>query len=495
MRRAGLRLVRAALLSLLLAACSLAGDVTPPPAVATAQMARPIPTAATASEINPPDGPPDLTSGAAIYAEKCAACHGAGGLGDGELAANLQFPPAALGDPAVATAARPEDWYAVVTLGRIDRLMPGFSSLTDQERWDVVGYALSLSSAPEQQADPSAPASVTGTVRSGTAAAELPAGLQVNLFGFDGDQEALRQTVAADPQGGFRFDDVEAVPGRLFFATVEYQGVIFRSELAHAPAGAGLLQLPLTIYETTSDPGALSVERLHVLIDFPAEDLIRVLELWVLANPSDRVITSPLHIPLPPDAVNLTFEQGELGGRFELTDGGFLDREPIPPGSGIDQLAFAFDLPRSSRFEQQVEQPVQAVTVLVPADGPRVSGLQDQGVQDLGGLPMRNYVGGPLQAGELLRFRVSGSVGGSTGSASVLLGGAALLGAGLLAARWWTAGNSPRSSGGQGAEQLLEAMAWLDDEYGRGEIAESAYQTRRAALKARALAAMRRGDD
>jgi len=375
--------------------------------------------------------------------------------------------------------------------------MPGFNSLTDQERWDVVGYALSLSSSlePVALADSSAPASVIGTVRSGTAAANVPAGLQIDLFGFDGEQEALRQTVAADRQGEYRFDEVEAVPGRLFFTTVEYQGVIFRSELAHVPADADLLQLPLTIYETTSDPGALAVERLHVLIDFPAEDLIRVLELWVLANSSDRVIVSPLSIPLPPGAVNLTFEQGELGERFELTEQGFLDREPIPPGSGIDQLAFAFDLPAAARCEQQVQQPVQAVTVLVPAEGARVSGLEDRGVQDLGGLPMRNYTGGPLDPGDVLRFRVSGAVGTSPAIAGTLFGAVALVGAGLLTVRWWTRAKPPRFSAPATTDQLIQAIAVLDDEFERGEIAESAYQSQRAALKARALSELRSNDD
>jgi hypothetical protein len=319
--------------------------------------------------------------------------------------------------------------------------------------------------------------------------------LQINLFGFDGEQEALRQTVAADRQGGYRFDEVEAVAGRLFFTTVEYQGVIFRSELAHVPADSSPLELPLTIYETSFDASGLSVERLHVLIDFPAKDLIRVLELWVLANPSDRVIVSPLSIPLPPGAVNLTFEQGELGERFELTEQGFLDREPIPPGSGIDQLAFAFDLPAAARFEQQVQQQVQAVTVLVPAEGTRVSGLEDRGVQDLGGLPMRNYIGGPLDPGELLSFRVSGAVGSSPAMEGTLIGAAALVGAGLLTVRWWTRGRPQGFSAPANAEQLIQAIARLDDQFERGEIAEAAYQRQRAALKARALSGLRSGDD
>jgi mono/diheme cytochrome c family protein len=40
----------------------------------------------------------------------------------------------------------------MVTVGNIERFMPGFSSLSDAERWDVVAYALSLSSSPEDLA-------------------------------------------------------------------------------------------------------------------------------------------------------------------------------------------------------------------------------------------------------------------------------------------------------------------------------------------------------
>ncbi len=495
MRVARERLLRVALVSLLSAACSLAGDVTPPPALATAQMARPLPEAATASAVTPPDGPPDLTAGAVIFQEKCAPCHGPTGMGDGELAASLQFPPAALGDPDLARGVRPEDWYAVVTLGRIERLMPGFSSLSDQNRWDVVGYALSLSTGTGDRADLGTSAIVTGTVQSGTAAGVIPAGLQINLFGFDGEQEAVRESVAADAQGRFQFEGVEAALGRLFFTTAEYQGVLFRSEVAHAPADASPLELPLTIYETSTDASGLTVERLHVLLDFPAGDLIRVLELWVLANSSDRVITSPLSISLPPNAVNLTFEQGALGDRFELTEQGFLDREPIPPGSGIDQLAFAFDLPAAAHFEQQVGQPVQAVTVLVPAEGARVSGLQDRGVQDLGGLPMRNYIGGPLEPGEVLSFGVSGAAGSSPAIAPTLFGAGALAGAGLLSLRWWRSGKPKRLPAAANTDELIQAIARLDDEFERGEIAEAIYQRQRAELKARALSGLRSGDD
>jgi mono/diheme cytochrome c family protein len=111
------------------------------------------PTAAPEVRLSVPLGPADLASGQALYDDRCAPCHGDGGLGDGPQAADLPNPPAALGDSGVGLSAVPADWYSVVTRGRIDRLMPPFESLTPEQRWDVVSYALTLSEAPSWKAD------------------------------------------------------------------------------------------------------------------------------------------------------------------------------------------------------------------------------------------------------------------------------------------------------------------------------------------------------
>lgn len=143
----------------LLAGCSLAEDVTPPPSLATQQAAQ-IPAPPTsdrpppaALEAVPPARLPDPQAGATIYLDRCAPCHGPAGLGQGSLSSNLEVPPTLLGDTETASLASPEAWYQVVTQGRMERFMPPFSSLSDDQRWDVVGYALTLSSSPEQVAE------------------------------------------------------------------------------------------------------------------------------------------------------------------------------------------------------------------------------------------------------------------------------------------------------------------------------------------------------
>src|SRR4030095_12858251 len=125
--------------TLILTACNftLAEDVTPPP-----NYVPPTP----APTLGPlfPTQIPSIENGAAIFAEKCAPCHGATGLGDGPQGIQLGVTVPAFGLPEIARPASPAQWYTTVTRGNMERFMPPFVSLSDQERWDVVAYAMML---------------------------------------------------------------------------------------------------------------------------------------------------------------------------------------------------------------------------------------------------------------------------------------------------------------------------------------------------------------
>jgi mono/diheme cytochrome c family protein len=134
-----------AILTFLLTACNftLAADVTPPPNYVPPT---PLPT------MGPlyPAQKMDIYNGVSIYMEKCVDCHGADGLGDGEQGKQLPVTVAAIGLPDIAMKAQPAAWYTQVTQGNLERFMPPFASLTDKERWDVVGYALFMHMDPQQ---------------------------------------------------------------------------------------------------------------------------------------------------------------------------------------------------------------------------------------------------------------------------------------------------------------------------------------------------------
>jgi len=133
------------LLALVLTACNLtlAEDVTPPPGYIPPT---PMPT------MGPlfPAQAPNVENGAAIYVAKCAPCHGATGLGDGPQGIQLGVTVRAYGLPEIARPASPAQYYTSVTRGNIERFMPPFASLDDQQRWDVVAYVLTLHTTPEQ---------------------------------------------------------------------------------------------------------------------------------------------------------------------------------------------------------------------------------------------------------------------------------------------------------------------------------------------------------
>jgi mono/diheme cytochrome c family protein len=130
-------------LVMLLSACSLAGDITPPPGSEQepVQQVTQAPGAASFYPILPPD----LANGATLYNRECLPCHGIRGMGDGPQSAQLSVPVAALGLSDFALQNSPADWYKIVSEGDMEHFMPSFTDLTDRERWDVVAYAMSLS--------------------------------------------------------------------------------------------------------------------------------------------------------------------------------------------------------------------------------------------------------------------------------------------------------------------------------------------------------------
>ncbi len=77
-----------------------------------------------------------------IYAEKCEACHGATGKGDGPAGKVLTPPPS---DFAVSLKGKSDDWIAKAIKGGgpavgESAVMPGYGDLSDQQVKELVDY-------------------------------------------------------------------------------------------------------------------------------------------------------------------------------------------------------------------------------------------------------------------------------------------------------------------------------------------------------------------
>lgn len=627
-----MRLLSLLFLSFLLTGCiSLAEDVTPPP-----NYVAPTPAPTLAANIFPASAP-DVNSGAAIYAEKCAPCHGPTGQGDGSQASALPVAVPPLGRADFAFDKSPARWYEVVTQGNLQNFMPGFSSLSDQERWNVVAYAMSMSASAERvqagkalyevncaechgpdgrklpnaslanqqrmaalsnqdiaalsqkgippampaanlsdedasalaaytrtftfassgrvaaapestpsetpestPAESAAPAEQRGTIR-GTilngSGGDIPAGLKVTLHAFIHDlatqqfTEGESRETTASSQGTFTFSDLPLSPSDAYYVSVEYGGVVYESTPA-IPANDGLQEydLPITIYETTTDTSSLAISTAHILLDYSQPGIIQFVEFFVFANMGDKTIVAAeagqpvIEIPLPVGYQNLQFENGVLGERFLQTATGFGDTLPIPPTDSQSQysIVFVFDMPYQAdasplarlfggqKFEltQTFNLKTGALNLLVP-QGVKAEGqnLVDGGAQSMGGgFTFQLYRAGSLEAGQTFTAKISGAPATTTTSTTsqsgdlsrnLIIGiggfGVVLILTGVFF--YWRDRQKEEDEDSldedddENEEELskddiLDAIIALDDQFRAGNLSEEAYQERRAELKA-----------
>lgn len=597
-----------------LTACNLAGDVTPPPGLPTQQAVLPEPsdqpsTSIPADEplsiavISPPEQKPDLMNGGLIYAEKCAPCHGYTGMGDGSLSGNLEIAPTKIGDTDIGRSAVPAEWHEIVTEGRLNRFMPPFSSLSNSERWDVVTYALTLSTTQSELgrgeeryvelcadchgnegeivlgntalSDPSfistrsledmtevivnggdtMPAfqdlideedlwaigayirffasesklnelveesepqgeilgRVIGTVINGTQGMAPPENLEVTLLAFDEDQPVLTVTTSTDSAGEFDFSDLEIIPGRIFGAFIEHEGVPYYSTAAHFFEDASIIELPIVVYESTAIRNDLEVERVHLVFEYPVEGIAEVSEVWLISNTGDRTIiggegSGTLEIPLPDGHQDPRLTDSSNFAELSISDGRVILQNPILPGETLD-LVFTFTLPyeRSRSFHQPMTVPVGDIVALSAEDAPEIRGenVVDQGLRDMGGAQFRTYAIEPPAMGEALAFDLSGRhpASASLMDSSNLMISIGILGLALILVGigWRYAGSRsqgvdeeqvPRLDANRDKQSLLHAIAALDDAFEAGEISKKEYEDRRAALK-RDLAELMKGE-
>lgn len=99
-----------------------------------------------------PSSTPSRASGARLYVESCAACHGATGVADTPTAATLTPPPRNFRDPAVMEELTPARAFNGVTDGVKGTAMPAFAQLTSSQRWDLAFYVFTLRHDPAAEA-------------------------------------------------------------------------------------------------------------------------------------------------------------------------------------------------------------------------------------------------------------------------------------------------------------------------------------------------------
>jgi mono/diheme cytochrome c family protein len=240
-----------------------------------------------------------LTTESALYQENCASCHGNSGKGDGPQASSLTTPVGDYTDQARMAVKSSTELFEAISKG-VPPDMPGFESagegtqqLSEDDRWKLASLVQRLSFANPSgvAADQAGTGETTATLNAETltntevitttntttmtqtgpvviqlingSGGEIPEGLPVNLFGFDSMQLVYTDTLPSSSSGIVQFE-VPKPAGRAFLAGMDYQNTTIGSDVAVVEDPATPITLTITLFDTTTDPSSLVVDRMHV---------------------------------------------------------------------------------------------------------------------------------------------------------------------------------------------------------------------------------------
>lgn len=83
--------------------------------------------------------------GRALFVSKCALCHGERADGQGVRSRGLSAKPANFRSPDWRSRVTPAYVFEVVSKGKRGTSMPAWPTLTNEQKWDVIAYVLSVS--------------------------------------------------------------------------------------------------------------------------------------------------------------------------------------------------------------------------------------------------------------------------------------------------------------------------------------------------------------
>ena len=480
--------------------------------------------------------PEDVTAGQAVYEAQCAACHGDAGAGDGPDAATTDPVAGALNDPTFWFNRSNDTVYNDLTSGDISAHS---FQLAEEELRRAIDFSRTFSYAYADPAVLTAPIPagvIIGTLDNGTTGEKLGE-TQVELRAFTPEfEETLTLTTTTDVNGNFRFDVTDVAPNLIYIAGSSLDGLNFSSGANQFDRSNPTLEMPVTVYDKTSDAAGVNVAQLHVVFEFAAER-VAVNQLYVVNNAANAVFVGPsgepadgvFEVAVPEGAENLEFQRsfGSMQNFLPATDfvqtaRGWADPLPLRPGDGALTLLVRYELPYTSgmRIAHPIFYETATSTIILPDAGVSVTNTPwvEQPAQEFGqGETFLNYSGPGVPAGETISMVLEGRpnvVTDASGAAvanrdqttELLIGGGALLLAavgGVFLWRYWqgrradeeeawadeVAADMTAPAAPAGADDLLRAIAALDDAHEAGQVEEAVYQAQRAELK-RQLAVM-----
>jgi mono/diheme cytochrome c family protein len=474
-----------------------------------------------------------VEAGEAIYEESCASCHGDDGAGAGPD----------LGAPDYWLQQSNESLFNTLSAGDVPEHEE--YDLSNDELWTVIDYARTLSyqyANPMAAFEPIASATISGTVTNESTGEMVEAGTPVVLNAYTPDFDpSLTLTTTVDSTGQYQFDLEMVAPDLVYIVSLVHEGLNQGSDFQRIERSDPALNLPVSVYDTTTDDSAVRIGQLHVILEF-AGDSVQVSELYqfvqnapyIYVGSSGEPAEGTVVVTVPDEATTPSFDRsfGNLDSFFpvesmvEMEDG-WADTLPLRP-EGVTNLLVSYVLPYDGGVEiaHEVNYGVDRANLVFPEVGVSLANADEelwisQGAQSMGQAgTFLNFTRPDLLAGATLAITLEGTPsqtaastpGGRDLTRELLIGGGVLLlvvAVGIYFLRTWQQGQAAPAAAGpvetvavpapgtkqpptpetsDRREELLRAIAALDDAYEEGELEQSVYESRRRALKDELLA-------
>jgi hypothetical protein len=353
---------------------------------------------------------------------------------------------------------------------------------------------------------------INGTV-SGFFGAAIPDGTNATLRMYTtSGEETQKLTTPILPDGKYGFINVPADNTIIYLVTVDYKDVTYESSYVQFDGTLFQFDMPITVYDSTSDMNVLTITQAHLQFDFSTAGQIQVMALYVISNPGTNSVivtsdgTSIPFIQIPEGAASVQYQLAQSSSQLMMATNGFA----LLPGSDKQYgIITTFNLPYTNRliYTQQFSLPVSSATIIVP-EGVRVSSdqLTDAGTQASTGTTYHLYQGSSLASGSTLILTISGMPRDKAGFVLdqhtwLMIGvgalGLILIGLGIFLflrdrrlRKLEEEFDDDEEEGDEDAlgddrESIMDAIIALDDQYKAGDISKEAYEKRRDELKER----------
>lgn len=352
---------------------------------------------------------------------------------------------------------------------------------------------------------------IAGMLTNGTAGGSSVSNVEVRLETYVNATPAANSTALTQNDGSFTFNNLVTGPQNYYRVALTYQEAEYAGENITFAAGENTRSENITVYDSTDNAAAVTVDTAHTIIVIGDGEL-EFTVVYDFINNTDRAYIGTgepmangkkktLTFVLPADATAVQYGDGLLPSFVYPGHEGFIDTMAVLPG--VKEIVYAYKVPYNGgtyNFNQKLNYSAAWFNLLVQGTGIKVTSdqLVDQGPLDMGqGNSYLYLIGQNFTAGQTVSAVLSGA-GTVNQTLIIVLGAVALvlvLGGGLA---YWRMrkGRSPQPvvnavAGEEDEHSLLVELARLDDDFAAGRIAEDAYRVKRAAKKAQLIKLMR----